>query len=291
MKWFKHEAKARNDERIAKLEDKAGLEGYGFYFKMLEIVSENMDASDRCETTYSLTSWGRKANISSKKAVFLLQCCHDVGLIIAQRCSDDITVKIPNLLKYRDNHTKNLQATSKQELEKELELELDKELEKELEKTKPNKTINSAKKPAEIPAVKKPEDSEKDLTNLQTACKDTWAKYANAYFTKYGALPVRNSKVNSNVKNFVQRIGAEEAPQIAAWYVNHTDNFYARDAHGFGLLAKDAEKLRTEWITGRIVNSGGFQTAGERRAANNKRAGDEFMLDSEIIIEGDFYNA
>lgn len=67
MKWFKHLSVARNDERIARLEDKAGLEGYGFYFKMLEIVAEVVDASDKCEVTFSLTRWGRQANITSKK--------------------------------------------------------------------------------------------------------------------------------------------------------------------------------------------------------------------------------
>lgn len=127
MKWFKHQANARNDERLSRLEDKAGLEGYGFYFKMLEIVAEVIDATDRHEVTYSLSRWGRQANISTKKFVFLVQCCHDVGLMIAQRVDDDMIVKIPNLLKYRDNHTKNLQATSKQDLE----VEIDKEREEE----------------------------------------------------------------------------------------------------------------------------------------------------------------
>ena len=150
IKWFKHESQARNDERISRLEDKAGLEGYGFYFKLLEIVSTNMDFSDRCDVTYSLSRWGRQANISTKKAVFLLQCCHDVGLIIAQRVNDDMIVNIPNLLKYRDNHTKNLQGTYKQELDKELELELDKELDKD----KPNKTKEKPLTPDKSEVVK-----------------------------------------------------------------------------------------------------------------------------------------
>ena len=123
MKWFKHQAAARNDEKIARLEDKSGLEGYGFYFKMLEIVSEIIDPTDRCDVTYSLSRWGRQVNITSKKFLFLLQCCVDVGLMSVQRVDDDITIKIPNLLKYRDNHTKNLQATSKQEVDKDKEEE------------------------------------------------------------------------------------------------------------------------------------------------------------------------
>lgn len=123
MKWFKHQATARNDERIARLEDKAGLEGYGFYFKMLEIVAEVIDSTNRHEVTYSLSRWGRQVNVTTKKFVFLVQCCHDVGLMIAQRVDDDMIVKIPNLLKYRDNHTKNLQVTSKQEEEEETDIE------------------------------------------------------------------------------------------------------------------------------------------------------------------------
>jgi hypothetical protein len=137
MKWFKHQSTARNDEKIARLEDKAGLEGYGFYFKVLEIVAEVVDASDKHEVTFSLTRWGRQTNITSKKFLFLSQCCADVGLMSVQRVDDDITVKIPNLLKYRDNHTKNLQAASKQEKEEEKEKEREKEKESKVPENAP----------------------------------------------------------------------------------------------------------------------------------------------------------
>ena len=121
IKWFKHQSCARNDEKLSRLEDKSGLEGYGFYFKMLEIVAEVIDSTDKHEVTYSLSRWGRQTNITSKKWLFLSLCCSDVGLMFVCRASDDITVRIPNLLKYRDNHTKNLQATYKQEVEVEVE--------------------------------------------------------------------------------------------------------------------------------------------------------------------------
>lgn len=117
MKWFKHQSTARNDEKIAQLEDKCGLEGYGFYFKMLELVAEIIDHSDKCEVTYSMSRWGRQTNVSTKKWLFLASCCSDVGLMIVRRCNDDISVNIPNLLKYRDNHTRNLQVPSKQDKE------------------------------------------------------------------------------------------------------------------------------------------------------------------------------
>jgi len=158
MKWFKHQATARNDERISKLEDRAGLEAYGFYFKMLEIVAEVIDATDKHEVSYSLSRWGRQTNITSKKWLFLSQCCSDVGLMIVCRVADEgltkdyqISVKIPNLLKYRDNHTKNLQATYKQEVE------LEKEQEVELEKEKP-KSKDSSPQKAPTKATRLPKD-------------------------------------------------------------------------------------------------------------------------------------
>jgi len=131
MKWFKHFSTARNDEKIARLEDKTGIEGYGFYFKMLEIVAEVIDETDKHEVTYSLSRWGRQTNITSKKFLFLCQCCSDVGLMNVQRHDDNVTVKIANLLKFRDNHTKNLQATNKQ----------DKEVDKDKDENKINNII------------------------------------------------------------------------------------------------------------------------------------------------------
>lgn len=151
MKWFKHISAARNDERIARLEDRAGLEGYGFYFKMLEIVAEVMDSTDRHEATYSLTRWGRQANITSKKFLFLSQCCTDVGLMIVRRGGDDITVKIPNLLKYRDNHTKNLQVACKQEVEVEVDKEEKKIEKKQEQKAKPPASRSAVVFPPDIP--------------------------------------------------------------------------------------------------------------------------------------------
>jgi hypothetical protein len=94
----------------------------------------------------------------------------------------------------------------------------------------------------------------KQDTDLKAACKKTWQSYAAAFFNRYGTEPVRNATVNSQVKSFVQRIGAEEAHQVAGWFVMHQENFYVRKGHTFGPLLADAEKLRTEWATGRRMN-------------------------------------
>jgi hypothetical protein len=130
------------------------------------------------------------------------------------------------------------------------------------------------------PDVTPPEDSgsnQENETELQTACRKTWASYANSYFDKYNTEPVRNAKVNSQVKDFVKRLGYEESPHVAAWFLTHTSAFYVQSGHVFGSLAKDAEKLRTEWATGKTMNG--------NRARQVERAGSMVDVVNEIISE------
>ncbi|WP_454737611.1 hypothetical protein [Cupriavidus necator] len=77
----------------------------------------------------------------------------------------------------------------------------------------------------------------------------TWQAYADAYHDRYHAEPVRNAKVNGQLANFVGRIGGDDAPPVAQFYVSHNGARYVRAGHSVGLLLADAEKLRTEWVT------------------------------------------
>ena len=96
-------------------------------------------------------------------------------------------------------------------------------------------------------------ESAKPETDLQAACRETWKYYSDAYFTRYETEPVRNATVNTQVKAFVKRIGAEESPHVAAFFVQSNAVFYVQRGHAFGNLLADAEKLRTEWATGRTM--------------------------------------
>lgn len=95
--------------------------------------------------------------------------------------------------------------------------------------------------------------SAKPETDLQAACRETWKSYSDAYFSRYETEPVRNATVNTQVKSFVKRIGAEESPPVAAFFVQSNAAFYVQRGHAFGNLLADAEKLRTEWATGRTM--------------------------------------
>jgi hypothetical protein len=80
-----------------------------------------------------------------------------------------------------------------------------------------------------------------------------WDAYRAAYENRYGVQPLRNKKVNSVLAQFVQRVPVNEAAEIAAFYVTHNQSTYVRAKHDVGFLLRDAEGLRTEWITGRGV--------------------------------------
>ncbi|QUN28726.1 hypothetical protein KB879_01765 [Cupriavidus sp. KK10] len=85
------------------------------------------------------------------------------------------------------------------------------------------------------------------------ASSATWEAYAAAYFDRYGVEPVRNATVNGQLAHLVGRIGGEEAPHVARYYVGHNATLYVRAGHPTGLLVRDAEKLRMEWATHRQV--------------------------------------
>ena len=105
------------------------------------------------------------------------------------------------------------------------------------------------------PKVKAEPVDEKE-TALQTACRQTWAAYSEAYQRRYKTKPVRNQSVNSKVKQFVLRIGHEESPMVAAFYVDRvSDAFVVRKMHDVGLLLSGAEGYRTQWVSGAAITS------------------------------------
>ncbi len=106
------------------------------------------------------------------------------------------------------------------------------------------------------PARRKTAEGSGSETELQAACRATWGAYAQAYAAQYGAAPVRNAKVNSAVKAFVQRLGHDESPAVAAFFVERvSDALVVRGMHDFGLLLARAETFRTQWATGQSMTA------------------------------------
>lgn len=92
-------------------------------------------------------------------------------------------------------------------------------------------------------------------TDCQEACRAVWSAYANAYQNRYGVAPLRNAKVNGQVKQLVQRLPREEAPFVAAYYVDLNDQFFIRGMHEFGLLLTRTQAVHTQWATQRQMTA------------------------------------
>ncbi|HEJ1863949.1 TPA: helix-turn-helix domain-containing protein [Pseudomonas aeruginosa] len=115
-----------------------------------------------------------------------------------------------------------------------------------------------------LPADSGQPDAERDR---QQACRAIWSAYAAAYQHRYGTHPVRNSKVNGQVRDLLKRLGAEEAPAVAAYFVGINDAYLIRNCHDLGSLLARAESYRTQWATDRQMN-GATARQLERSQAN-----------------------
>lgn len=56
--------------------------------------------------------------------------------------------------------------------------------------------------------------------------------------------------VNGQIKNLVNRVGAEDAPRLVKFYLSLNDPFYVRTLHPVGPMLKDCETLMTRMRTG-----------------------------------------
>lgn len=112
---------------------------------------------------------------------------------------------------------------------------------------------------------------------MQEACRNTWDGYCSGYAARYGVEPVRNAKVSGQVVNFVKRVGMVDAPDIARWFPGHSASFYVSRGHTVDTLLRDAEKLRTEWMTGRVITS--------TKARQSDRSGATMSALQEVLAE------
>lgn len=77
--WFKHDANARHDPKIISLRRKFGMEGYGVYFALIEILREQEDyripQSQLEAIAYDL-------HIETEKFNEMIDCCVESGLLL-----------------------------------------------------------------------------------------------------------------------------------------------------------------------------------------------------------------
>jgi len=110
MRWFKHVTTAAQDQKIMAVIQESGVEGYGIYFMLLEIVGRQLDKKNEVSLKYSAKLWANSLYISAQKVRrnFKLFAEKDLIKLEVSQIKNQFfyRVEIPNLLKYRDEFTR-----------------------------------------------------------------------------------------------------------------------------------------------------------------------------------------
>ena len=112
----------------------------------------------------------------------------------------------------------------------------------------------------------------------RTSTAPTWAAYSQAYYQRYGVEPVRNATVNSQIVNFVKRLGKDDAPHVAAFYLLSNDQWHIKQRHSVGDMCKSAESLHTAWRMGRHTTT--TQARQQDRSQANFNAFDGLLQEA-----------
>lgn len=97
--------------------------------------------------------------------------------------------------------------------------------------------------PLEVVTAKKP----------KTKTEETWRAYQDGYKVRYGVEPLRNAKVNAQLKQFCERVGYEDAPELMKFYLSINDFWYVKQMHTVGIALADAEKIVAAYRRGSFV--------------------------------------
>lgn len=106
MKWFKHMSDASDDAFIEELEDKFGWEGYGRWWKLLEIIARAMDKNNEPFAIHSWVKWSLFLKGKRNKVSLFLVALQDQGKITLEQNGDILKITCPKLLELRDEYTK-----------------------------------------------------------------------------------------------------------------------------------------------------------------------------------------
>ena len=250
MRWFKLDTDYIRDDKVDECIDQLGHRGVHIWMALMAEICKRWNGDNLDETVIiPVTSFRRSCRITKATLddnLAKLQRIFDFSATITE---GNLEVAYPKLLKKQGKYIK---AAKKGVKKLETDIDIDIDIDKDTD-------INNISLPA-IAEKKRPKAPNS---------KPTWEVYIWAYTKRYGVPPVRNATVNSQMLKFIKRVGAQDAPDIAAFYVAHNDQFYVRKSHSVGLLLNDAEKLSTEWRTNNVVTTSDARDV-ERRHANVK---------------------
>lgn len=104
--------------------------------------------------------------------------------------------------------------------------------------------ISKVTEGSKTPPVKPKSENKVPIT------REAWESYRKCYLANYGIEPLRNAKTNAQISQLVTRLGKQDAPLVIEFYFKVQNDYYSNKKHPVDCLLKDAEELRTRWLTG-----------------------------------------
>ena len=232
MKWFKHETDAKDSEKLKAIIAEFGFEGYGRWFRIMEIVAEKMDDSNRCHYEQSEWEWCSNLKAKRKQLTCFLKATEKQMLCKVVRSGEQLRINIPNLLKKRDNYSKNLQVTSNRKTIKfPLEVEVDKEVDT------PLKTGTS-------------------LINF----------YHDSFHEIFHVKPnIDGGKDGRILKSLSAQHGEEKVKELILKFLNSDDDWIAQTGRTIGVFKTQVQKL----LVGKTSTKASKQVMGGCTDAKN----------------------
>ena len=103
MKWYQHQTNSRNDPKVKSLIAKFGMQGYGLYHLVNEIIAEKIEDNPRCILEYSNEILALEANMKVEDVIKILDFAVSVKLLTQVNFDEYQNLKVK---KYCDNWTK-----------------------------------------------------------------------------------------------------------------------------------------------------------------------------------------
>lgn len=189
MRWFKHMTSSWEDQKLSAAIDELGLEGYGFWWRMLEIIAKQLDEGGTTNCSYSSRKWGEFFGISAKKFEKFAGIFKKFEIFQVNFSEKYIEVNIPNLLKYKDEWTRKKAKNSGVTPEKLRCKDTDTDIDNIKEKIKKEKSASAdaAPPPPKIPEEpEEPAGGKKKRNPRLTAYSPDFETFWKAYPRKSG---------------------------------------------------------------------------------------------------------
>ena len=204
MKWLKHETDAMDSEKMKMIIHEFGFEGYGWFWRVMEIIAKQMDETGRCHYDQPVSEWCGNLKVKQRKLRKFLELTTLQSITKLVYSEDKLRIEIPNLLKKRDNYSKNLQVTNnKKAISIGLEVEVDR-------------------------------DREVDITHItnevEIAFKEDWIIYPRKAGDKGKALSCYRKTVGNNLKVnrplFLEKMKAYVGSVDDPGFLKHGETFF-----------------------------------------------------------------